>query len=211
MPTTVAPQRTVCETVPGSLESTVQEATFVVTDVVESTRLASLLGERRWLEVMRAHNASIRERARAFKAQDSVFLGDGFLIVFPSPDLGLACATSIQLAFADRGSGSDEHSLRVRIGVHIGPACNRNGDWLGLSLVLASRIADAANGQEILVSEGVLEALRSIRHPSLGSAPRPHSFRDVALKGFSQRKRLFSLPWHGGVPAPTRQLAVTAS
>ena len=69
----------------------------------------------------------------------------------------------------------------VRVGMHHGPAIERNGDYIGATVNLAARISAAASGGDVLLSaetaalapriEGVLyesrgrQALRNIRDP----------------------------------------------
>jgi adenylate cyclase len=50
-------------------------------------------------------------------------------------------------------------SIRVRIGIHAGQAIRHAGDFFGRSVVLAARIADHAEGGDILVSSLVRELI----------------------------------------------------
>src|SRR5438067_2079376 len=49
--------------------------------------------------------------------------------------------------------------IRVRIGVHTGPAVHRDGDLFGRNVAYAARVAACAAGDEILISETARAAL----------------------------------------------------
>ena len=64
------------------------------------------------------------------------------------PDAGDAVALAVRVINEIRtGHGS----LAVRIGMHTDPAVNRDGDWFGAAVNLASRLAAAAQPGEILM------------------------------------------------------------
>ncbi len=66
--------------------------------------------------------------------------------------------TNVQRALAAYEAANPLAGLRVRAGVHTGEAAmGDDGDLFGRHAVMASRIADAAKGGEILVSSLVRE------------------------------------------------------
>lgn len=46
----------------------------------------------------------------------------------------------------------------VHVGMHTGPAVERDGDWFGAAVNLAARVSGAAGGNEVLLSEATREA-----------------------------------------------------
>lgn len=74
----------------------------------------------------------------------------------------------------------------VRVGIAYGPAINRAGDWFGSAVNLASRTTDAAKPGRLLATEEI-----QLRVPDR-DWKRTRRLR--ALKGISDRQRLFSLP-----------------
>jgi len=46
----------------------------------------------------------------------------------------------------------------VHVGMHTGPAVERDGDWFGAAVNLAARVSGAAGGSEVLLSEATREA-----------------------------------------------------
>jgi len=134
--------------------------TALFPDIEDSTRLTERLGDQRWIELLEAHDAIVREDVRKHGGYEVKSQGDGFMLAFPSAREALACAIDIQRAIADRAAAG-ELPLQVRMGVHTGEAIQRDGDFYGKSVILAARIADHASGGEILVSSLVKELVEA--------------------------------------------------
>ena len=75
--------------------------------------------------------------------------------------------------------------LRVRIGIHAGTAQHTDGHWVGIEVHRAARIANAANGGQVIVSEPV----RAV----LGDAYLYEDLGRHRLKDFAGAERLFHL------------------
>ena len=119
--------------------------TVVFTDIVGSTERAGQLGDKKWKELLAAHDALVRRQLDAFKGREVKGTGDGFLVTFESPARAVGCARAIRDQV--RGLG-----LEIRGAVHTGE-CERSGaDIGGIAVHLASRIQSAAEAGEILVS-----------------------------------------------------------
>lgn len=147
---------------PVGMAPTRVERTFVFTDIVGSTRLAEELGDERWDQVMRAHDRTIRSAVAEQGGVEVKSTGDGFFLAFADADQAIAAAVEMQRRLsAPEGTGSDgAPAPKVRIGLHQAEA-NRVGlDFVGSGVNVAARIADAASGGEVLVSESTLEHLR---------------------------------------------------
>jgi adenylate cyclase len=83
---------------------------------------------------------------------------------------------------------ADLPPLKVRIGVNAGEPIEEDGDLFGASVILASRIADAADGGAILVSNAVREL----------TAGKGFKFQDkgtIEAKGFEDPIRVWSVNW----------------
>ena len=159
--------------------------TLLFSDIEGSTELNERLGDRRWLEVLDEHNAIVRDAVLAHGGTEVKSAGDGFMLAFGRPADGMYCAIAVQRAIAERTS------LRVRIGVHTGPAIRRGDDWFGRNVVVAARIAAQACGGEILVSEQLREQ---------AGAPVAGAPRDLALKGLEGTQRVHAVAWDSVVP-----------
>jgi eukaryotic-like serine/threonine-protein kinase len=162
--------------------------TIMFSDIEGSTVLTERLGDQRWQEVLREHNGLIREQLRAHDGFEVKTMGDGFMVAFQSAKKGLDCAIGIQCAFAERNERA-EQPIRVRIGLHTGEAIREADDFFGKHVVLASRVADAASGGEILVSSVLKELTESAGDVRFGEACK------VELKGLRGKHRLFQVAW----------------
>lgn len=161
--------------------------TFLFTDIVGSTALAESVGDERWARVLRAHNAIVRAAIHLHRGEECAFLGDGFLVLFSAPQDALDCAMAIQEAFSSFGTTFPDAPITVRIGLHCGTACREGRDVFGRTVHLASRVAGAADGGEILLSACAHERLAH-------SLPDFTGAREVELKGMRDKHTVFSVP-----------------
>src|SRR5829696_3425159 len=70
-------------------------ATVMFTDIVDSTKRASELGDRRWKVLLDQHNQILRRELEKFRGREVKTLGDGVLATFDGPARAVRCATSI--------------------------------------------------------------------------------------------------------------------
>lgn len=125
------------------------ELTFLFTDIVASTRLWQQHGAA-MASALETHDRVITEAAASGGGEVFTTGGDGFGIVFADPAIAVASALAAQDTLAGLEVGSDV--LRVRMGLHSGPARERDGDFFGLTVNRAARLAAAAHGGQVLVS-----------------------------------------------------------
>jgi len=169
---------------------------ILFSDIEDSTILTERLGDERWLELLREHNAIFREQVARHEGYEVKSQGDGFMLAFPDPCEALECAIDVQRAFAEREREGAEEKLRVRMGLHTGEVISEEGDYFGKNVILAARIAAQAMGGEILVSEELREAAAS----GDGDGLRFDDGRDLELKGLAGSHRVFRAEW--GVQDP---------
>jgi len=146
------------------------------------------LGDQRWLELLRGHNAIVRNRVAAHEGFEVKSEGDGFMLAFQSARKALECAVDIQRAFAKRNDSADE-PIRVRIGLHTGEALREADDFYGKNVILAARIASQAQGGEVLVSSLLKQLAESAVGVTFGEG------REVELKGLAGPHRVFEVAW----------------
>ena len=139
--------------------------TLMFSDIEDSTVLTERLGDQAWQELLRKHNALIREQLRAHSGYEVKTMGDGFMVAFQSAKKGLDCAIAIQRAFDGPQRRGRASSVKVRIGLHAGEAIKDGDDFYGKNVILASRVAGKAMGGEILVSS----LLRQLVESSVGA------------------------------------------
>jgi class 3 adenylate cyclase len=162
--------------------------TLLFSDIEGSTAKTEELGDQRWMEVLREHNAIIREQLAAQDGFEVKNEGDGFMLAFQSARKALRCAIETQKAFAKRAESSDVPIL-VRMGLHTGEVIKEGDDFFGKHVNLAARIASQASGGEILISSLLKELTASGGDIKFGEG------RDVELKGLSGLQGVYAVEW----------------
>lgn len=164
-----------------------QWVAVMFTDLVGSTGLAESLGDATWHEMLASHRTLVRECVDTHLGHEVGTQGDGFLVRFDTPDPAVACAVSLQRKMSEARSGG-AFVPELRIGIHAGEAVADDNDLVGRVINLASRVTDAAEPGEILVTEPVAD------HLSPGIALADRGLKP--LKGFAQPRHLLSVVWH---------------
>jgi class 3 adenylate cyclase len=159
--------------------------TIMFSDIEGSTPINERLGDQRWMDVLRAHNALIREQIAAHDGDVVKTAGDGFMVAFSSPRRAVECALAIQRAFSNFQHPTS--NLQIRIGMHTGTPVAEGGDYYGKDVTLAYRIADSAHGGEIVVSARVRELVEGASDVVFGEP------REIELKGLSGKQMVYTV------------------
>ncbi len=162
---------------PRDVERTL--ATLLMTDIVDSTRHASLGGDSAWKQRLADHNRVVRTELARFGGVEVATTGDGFLARFSSAAAALRGAQAIVTAMGALG-------LEVRVGVHTGEIELLGDDVRGIAVHAAARIMAAAGASEIAVS-AVTRSL--VQGSGMDFEPRGQH----AAKGFDEPIELFRL------------------
>jgi class 3 adenylate cyclase/pimeloyl-ACP methyl ester carboxylesterase len=123
-------------------------ATVLFTDIVGSSAKAAELGDRAWRELLEQHHALVRRELARYRGEEKDTAGDGFFATFDGPARAIRCADAIVAGVGGLG-------LEVRAGVHTGECELHEGKVAGLAVVIGARVAAAAQGGEVLVSQTV--------------------------------------------------------
>jgi class 3 adenylate cyclase len=138
------------------------------------------LTERRGDDAAALTAASLQRRAervaRTSGGRLVKLLGDGAMLLFPEPEAGVAAALEL--------TSTGDPGLPIHAGVHAGPVVQRDRDVFGRTVNLASRIADTAGPNEVVVTRGVVDAVGSGRF-------RFEPVGEVELKGVAAPVSLF--------------------
>jgi class 3 adenylate cyclase len=129
--------------------------TILFSDIEASTAINERLGDVRWLKLVRAHHAIVRDQVHDHGGYEVKAQGDGFMIAFASARRAVECARAMQRAIDARLGEHPDGPLRLRIGLHTGEAIRDEADFYGKNVALAARITDQARGGEILASSVV--------------------------------------------------------
>jgi class 3 adenylate cyclase len=153
-------------------------ATVLFTDIVDSTQEATVAGDRRWRELLDAHDDMVRRQLERFGGHEVKSTGDGFLATFDGPARGIRCAQAIN-------AGARRLGIRVRAGLHTGELERRGSDVGGIAVHIGSRVAARAEPDEVLVSS-------TVRDLVAGSGIEFDERGEHDLKGVPDRWRLFA-------------------
>src|SRR5437762_2371051 len=126
--------------------------TFLFTDIEGSTRLLRELGVERYADALAEHRRVLREAFTAHGGVEVDTQGDAFFYAFPSAAGAVEGAARGREALADG-------PIRVRMGLHTGTPHIAEGDYVGEVVHLAARIAAAAHGGQVLLSEETRSAV----------------------------------------------------
>jgi predicted ATPase/class 3 adenylate cyclase len=183
--------------------------TFLFTDIEASTRHLAAHPE-----AYPAIIATQRELIGAAAAEHGGAVvthdGDACFVVFSDPTAAVEAAVRAQHALTVHDWPND--AVRVRFGLHTGPAELADGDYYGLAVHTAARVADAAHGGQVLLSEATRAA----------ASPTGWTCRDLGLhrlRGIDEVVRLHQLEGDGlpsrfpapRTVAPARALHVPAT
>jgi class 3 adenylate cyclase len=163
--------------------------TILFSDIEGFSSMTERLGDRNAQDIVRVHNAIVRGNVTACGGFEVKSQGDGFMIAFDSASKALRCAQGIQHELAAYSRSHPDEPVRVRMGLHTGEAIKDNDDFLGRTVIVASRIADEACGGEILVSSLLRELVTGTGEFRFGEP------RSVELKGLSGTHQVVPVLW----------------
>jgi class 3 adenylate cyclase len=152
--------------------------TMLMTDIVDSTKIAARMGDAAWKQRLAEHNRIVRRHLERFGGREVDTTGDGFLAAFTSAGAALRCALAICAAIAATG-------VQVRAGVHTGEVdLVEDGDLRGIAVHETARIMAAAAPGTVYTS--------ALSRALAGGGP--VTFASVgtqSLKGFDEPVELF--------------------
>jgi class 3 adenylate cyclase/pimeloyl-ACP methyl ester carboxylesterase len=162
----------------------VEQATIVFSDIVSSTELVTRIGDAAARDIFLQHDKIVRDQIKKHKGRELQNLGDGFMLSFESPSAAIKCACDMQ-----REIFRNITSIKIRIGINTGEVVRREGRQpFGQAVVIASRLANKAKAEQILVSDVT-------KHLVAGSGF-PFTKRGRAkLKGIGESLKLFEVVW----------------
>jgi class 3 adenylate cyclase/YHS domain-containing protein len=152
------------------------EATFVFADIAGFTALTEAHGDHDAAALVADFCRSVRAELQASGGSEVKTIGDAVMLAIPDPGEAIRLGLRITHELM-QGHGAPA----VRVGLHHGPAVERDGDYFGAAVNLAARVSGEASGGEVLLTgqtaalapelEGVLyeprgrRELRNVREP----------------------------------------------
>ena len=130
-----------------------RELAILFTDLVDFSDWVLEAGDERAVELVRAVGEAVEGAVRAHGGRVVKRLGDGVMAVFDDP------AAAVQAGCEAASAAAALHPPGLRAGVHLGRPRKLGGDYFGVDVNVAARVAAAAGGGEVLVSDAVRDRL----------------------------------------------------
>ncbi len=140
-------------------------ATILFTDIADSTRTLSEIGDAAWRALLDRHDAEAADLIELHRGRLVKSTGDGLLATFDGPGRAVQCARAYVDKVVARG-------IEIRAGLHTGEVEIRDDDIGGAAVHAAARIEEAAAPGEVLVSRTVVDLMvgnDAVRFEELGS------------------------------------------
>jgi len=177
--TAIEPTLAVAKKTPRA-EGERRQLTVLFCDLVDSTRIASEVGDESWLGLLRAYQERAAAVVERFDGSVAQYLGDGVLAYFGFPKAheddaqravraGLAIAEEMVARRTELETRYGQ-GLSVRVGIHTGPVVvgelgsGEHHEMLavGETTILAARIQGAAEPDTVFISDATLCLVRGI-------------------------------------------------
>jgi predicted ATPase/class 3 adenylate cyclase len=133
--------------------------TLLLSNIEGSTALLGRLGER-YGEALSAQRALMRAAVSATGGREMEAVGDGFFVVFESAGDAVGCCVAAQRALAGHDWPGGV-AVRVRMGLHSGEPAVAEDRYAGLAVYRARRIAAAAHGGQVVLSDVTRQLVES--------------------------------------------------
>ena len=152
-----------------------RELAILFTDLVEFSSWALEAGDESALALLRKVGQAEEEAVADHGGRVVKRLGDGLMAVFDeaADAVKAACAAREEVAKVEHNG----YRPSMRAGVHLGRPRKIGGDYLGVDVNIAARVADAAGGEQVLISgaacdrleDGAFECKRQRRFKAKGA------------------------------------------
>lgn len=129
------------------------EAAIVFVDLASFTQLARVHGDEVAADVLDRFDGIVRELLETHGGTFVKQIGDEFMLTFTDPVRAVRFMVALDDAVI-----AEPNFPAIRAGVNAGPVLYRVGDYVGLTVNVAARLADIAGAHEILMTEPVAKA-----------------------------------------------------
>ena len=159
-------------------------------DISGSTRLFEILGDATarvtvsntlelLTKVIHVHNGTVIKT-----------IGDEVMCTFPTADDSANAATEMQETLEDANEMSQEGpEIKIRVGMHFGPALLEGGDVFGDAVNVAARMAAQAKGGQIITTKTTVDLLAPVMRASTRFVDR------APIKGKKEDIEIFEIIW----------------
>jgi adenylate cyclase len=163
------------------------QLTVVFTDLVNFSSWALRAGDDDTLLLLREVAVAIEPPVKSHGGQVVKRLGDGMMAVFSSPQAAFDAVIEANANLEPIKIAG--YKPRIRAGMHTGNPRKLGGDYLGIDVNIAVRVAQKATANEILASQTTVALLDGDRV----SARRKRSFAFLKAKGVPDELSVYSV------------------
>lgn len=164
-------------------------------DIEGSTELLRNLGDS-YVDLLATYHLLLDSTVRTVGGSTISTEGDGHFARFPDvPSAVRAAVGTARAVDAQQWPGGT--TLALRVGLHVGSVVEADGELVGMAIHEAARIAAAANGGQVLMSQAVLDAMterwpagvsvHDLGHYRLRGIPEPVHIHQLAVEGVADR------------------------
>jgi adenylate cyclase len=176
-------------------------------DVSGSTRLYETVGDAEALATIGRCLGLVTTACEGYAGRVVKTIGDEVMAVFPTGDQAAQAAAEMQARiFALPPVGALR--LAIRVGFHVGPALEVDGDVFGDSVNVAARMTALAKGEQVILTAQTVDALSPLLRGRVREIDR------LTVKGKQEDIRIFELIWQASeddltslATRPTRRAA----
>ena len=157
-------------------------ATILFTDIENSTKQMTEMGDKKWSEKMNKHDEIMRATIENFNGKLVKNTGDGILAVFDGP------ARSIESAISSIKK-LNEIDLKIRCSLHVGEVVWRNDDITGIAVNIAARALEKCQSNTVIITKNLNDLLGRTKFSV-------KSMGNYSLKGLEGDWELFEVETH---------------
>ena len=181
-----------------------EDCAVLFADVAGSTKLYEALGDAGAKKLIDEVLAALSIITRRHGGRVIKTIGDEVMCVFANAERGFYAAIDMQQKIDSMPlvSGSKR---RIRIGFHIGPVIEEQGDVFGDTVNTAARLSGLARGMQIMTSSATVDAL------PVSLRARTRSIASVSVKGKADDVAMFEVLWQAEDDLTMTVAALSAS
>lgn len=176
------------------------DVAILFADVAGSTRLYELFGDEQAKKLIDQCLTCMREAAVDSHGRVVKVIGDEIMCVFPDAEHAYLAATEMQVRISElapeQGSASEmqpsAQSRAIRVGFHVGPVIEENGDVFGDTVNVASRMTEIAKGRQIMTTGASVARLPDLLRVST------REIAALAIRGKGEAISVFEVIWQAG-------------
>jgi adenylate cyclase len=136
-----------------------EKLAIVFTDLAAFSEWALEAGDDEAVRLLRDVDCAMEPAMREHEGRVVKRMGDGMMAVFGEPAHALEALLDARERLSE--VSADGYKPRFRAGIHVGKPRKLGGDYFGVDVNIAARLAEQASPDEVLVSDAALQHLET--------------------------------------------------